>query len=557
MRKSKAILRRVGLGAATAILAGMAVAVGTTVASAATPTLTFSPETGTNQTAITVTSIGFCPSGASSYFDVAITSGSGLSAPANIAPKAAISTASTGATGYTVALGETMATWAQNNNVTTLSGPYVFAWQCFSGALSSTPNASYTGSLDFTSPTTYTDGATTASLAASATGTQAYGTVETLTATISANSGTAAPTGTVQFFDGATAINATGISVTPGTGTSSTATLTLDGIGSDPPLPTSGTHSYTVTFTGTGAFQGSTSSPAQTLTISGSTPTLMLSGPTGTVYDNQTIPLSATVSPAVAGSVNFYAGTTTTGTPLNSSPIPVTSGSPTANYSVPAQSAGSYSYTAEFTPTDTTDVASATSNTVSITVTHFAGATTNQNIVVTVTNGTLTITSSSTPVDLSTPVLNSTASALVATGNINTVTVTDTRAGNIGYTVTGQLTGQFAGTGTVSPTSAVDAISGDNLGWAPVAPTTQGAGQSASAGPAVAAPTTPLTCTGSGTTWTCATNGINLQSKAATLGTAAAGGSYGQILYNAALTLVIPVNTGADTYQDTLTLTAF
>jgi hypothetical protein len=538
--RRRAILNRVGLGAATAILAGMGVAVASTPAFAASG-LTFSPETGTNQTLITVTSVGYCPAG-DTNFDISV-SGSGIDVHPIIAANSALP--AQGPTGYTVALSETMATFASEQSVpATLSGAYVFTFNCFLTSTALSPNGTYTGTLTFTTPTSYTDGSTSTGLGASATGSHAYPTSETLTATV-APAGT---TGTVQFSDGATPVGGA-VSVS-GAGV---AALSLDGAAGDPAVPAVGTHNYAATFTPVPATQngvtlsGSTSGTQQ-LIVTQTTPAITLGASSNSLYTNQTETLTAAVGPpGVSGTVTFYNGATA----LNSSPDPVGAApNNVATYSsqFAASPVGGYNFTAKFTPTDTTDYASNTSNTENVVVTLSPNPTATETIEVTVENGTLTITTPSTPVVMGTPVLNAAASALVSTGALNAVTVSDLRSGDIGYTVTGQLSGDFLGTGNGVPLTAPDAFSGDDLGWAPVAPTTQGPSQSATAGPTVGAPLPPLA---SGHT-----NGTGLLSAAATLGTAAVGGSYGTIIYNAALTLDIPTNVAADLYTDTLTLTA-
>ncbi|MGO8877880.1 MAG: Ig-like domain repeat protein [Acidimicrobiales bacterium] len=538
MRNRRAILRRVALGASTVTLAAMVAVLAGGTAAYAAGGLTFSPETGTNQTLITTTTQGFCPAG-DTNFDISV-SGSGIDVHPIIAANSVLPSA--GPVGYTVALSETMATFASEQSVpATLSGPYVFTFNCFLTSTSLSPNGTFPGTLTFTSPTTYTDGATSTSLVASATGSNPYPTVETLTATV-APAGT---TGTVQFVDGTTNI---GSPVTVSSG--GTATLTLDGAAGDPPVPPVGAHSYTATFTPSPASQNgvtlaSSTSAAQTLTVTPpAAPAATLGASSTSPYSNQTETLTCTVTPGTAGTVTFYNGTTA----LNSSPDPV-GASPNNVATYAAQFAvGSYSFTCQFTPTPSTLYAPVVSSPVAVTVTTSPNPTATELIQVTVANGSLTITTPNTPVVLGTPVLNATATALVASGHLNNATVTDTRAGDIGYTVTGQLSGDFVGSGHPVPAPAPDAFSGDDLGWTPLTPATSGAGQSATAGPAIAAPLPPLAAGH--------TNGINLLSVAATLGTSPAGGSYGSIQYGATLTLDIPTNVGADLYQDTITLTA-
>ena len=468
MRNRRAILRRVALGASTVVLGGMMAAVVGGTAAFAASGLTFSPETGTNLTQITVTTVGFCPTG-NTNDDVTV-SGTGITSHPIIAANSALPAA--GPTGYTLQLSETMSTFASEQSPpATLSGAYVYSFNCFATSTSLSPDQSFTGTLTFTSATTYTDGATSTTLAASATGSKPYPTSETLTATV-APAGT---TGTVQFFDGPAGTTAVGSPVTVSGG--GTAVLSLDGAAGDPAIPAVGSHSYVATFTPAPATQNgvtltTSTSAAQVLTVTQTTPTITLGGSGTSITTIQTETLTCTVGPpGVLGTVTFYNGASA----LNPSPDPVGAApSNVATYS--AQFAvGSYSFTCKFTPTDTTDFGSATSTAFGVTVSASQAASATENIQVTVQNGALTITTStSAAVVLGTPVLNATASALVATGNLNTVTVSDLRAGNLGYTLTGQLSGDFTGSGHPVPASAPDAFSGDDLGWAPSAPVTVG-----------------------------------------------------------------------------------
>jgi hypothetical protein len=214
--------------------------------------------------------------------------------------------------------------------------------------------------LTFTSPTTYTDGSTSTALAASATGSKPYPTAETLTATV-APSGT---TGTVEFADKGTNLGS------PVTVSSGSAVLHLDGAAGDPAVPTVGAHSYTATFTPNPATQNgvafsASTSAAQTLTVTRTTPMVTLGASATSLHTNQTETLTATVKLGVAGSVTFYSGTTA----LNSTPDLV-GAAPNNVATYAAQfAAANYSFTAKFTPTDTTDYGSATSNTEAVSVT--------------------------------------------------------------------------------------------------------------------------------------------------------------------------------------------
>jgi hypothetical protein len=84
----------------------------------------------------------------------------------------------------------------------------------------------------------------------------------TLTATVKPQSGSGVPSGSVEFLDGGTAIGSCASQMLIQGAFSSTATCTLS-------YPAAGTHSITATYLGDSAFSGSTSSPAQTVTVHG------------------------------------------------------------------------------------------------------------------------------------------------------------------------------------------------------------------------------------------------------------------------------------------------
>ena len=85
------------------------------------------PGAGNPGTSLTVTTNGTCPSG-DTNFDVTV-SGTGSTTNPVIAPSATLPTTSTG--GYSVALSETLATFAAGQSPpATLSGAYTFTFNC-------------------------------------------------------------------------------------------------------------------------------------------------------------------------------------------------------------------------------------------------------------------------------------------------------------------------------------------------------------------------------------------------------------------------------------------
>ncbi|MCX5043597.1 Ig-like domain-containing protein [Aldersonia sp. NBC_00410] len=125
--------------------------------------------------------------------------------------------------------------------------------------------------------------------------------------------------GTVQFFDGTTAIG------DPVAVSGSVATLAHE-------FATAGTQSITATFNGVKGFAASTAA-ARTIEVSVPAPdevrtTITLDAP-ATAITGQAVALNATVTPGQAGgSVQFFDGTTAIG-----SPVPVTGGTATLTHS--------------------------------------------------------------------------------------------------------------------------------------------------------------------------------------------------------------------------------
>ncbi|WP_345523768.1 Ig-like domain repeat protein [Nocardioides conyzicola] len=149
----------------------------------------------------------------------------------------------------------------------------------------------------------------------------------TLTATVTAGSGTLA--GTVQFRDGTNLVALK--TLTAGNGTT-TATLTSVAFGA---------HSYTATFVPDGTTHNGSSSPVQVATVLGSTTTTLTADASG-----RTVTLTAVVATdgtAPPGNVTFYRGTTT---PFATAPIVAGTAVLVISDVVP----GDYTYSARYTP---------------------------------------------------------------------------------------------------------------------------------------------------------------------------------------------------------------
>jgi hypothetical protein len=199
--------------------------------------------------------------------------------------------------------------------------------------------AVYAGDTNFTTSTSsalsqVVNQATTTALASSVNPSVSGQTV-TFTATVSPASGTATPTGTVNFLDGTTQIG-TGTLNASGVATFSTSTLTVSG----------SPHSITAVYGGGPNFGGSTSSAVSQVVNQASSTTGLVSSLNPST-SGATVMFTATVT-AVApgtgtptGTVSFLDGTTTIGTgPLNASGV--------ATFSTSTLSVGTHSITGAY-----------------------------------------------------------------------------------------------------------------------------------------------------------------------------------------------------------------
>jgi hypothetical protein len=406
-----------------------------------------------------------------------------------------------------------------------IDGTYTFNLICANGIGGSNSLGTFDGSLtvagaNFTVNVPAAPASTT-TLSVSPSSPQLTGVALTLTANVTS---TAPVAGTMTFKDNATVLNATPATVTGGVATATVNTTTLGG----------GAHSLTAVFTPTdpSVVAASTSSavPFQVNAPAQATTTTLASSPASpTTVD--VVTLSATVSPSAAGTVTFKEGATVVATTS-------TNVGGVFSASLTGLSAGAHTYTADFAPANPAAFLASSSAAATVNVTAFAGASDTETITTSVAAGTLTITAGGPAVDLGQASLNSANTLLVtAPKDINPVTVTDTRAGNVGYSVSG-VAGDFS-------TASGDKINSENLGWTPkvlVTPPTV----NATAGPAVAP--------GNGVA-VGATTGAGLKTSRV-LATAAAGGSLGTAQYGATLVLQAPTSSKAGTYSTTLTLTA-
>jgi LPXTG-site transpeptidase (sortase) family protein len=187
--------------------------------------------------------------------------------------------------------------------------------------------------------------ATTTGLASSA-NPSTYGQSVTFTATVNVVApGAGAPTGTVEFFDGATSL---GTGTLNGSGQATFSTSALDVAGSP--------HSITATYNGDAHFSSSTSSAVSQVVQQATTSTSLASSANPSVF-GQSVTFTATVSSSTGtptGTVEFFDGATSLGTAtldgsgqatLTTSILSVTSHSITATYAGSTNYAGSTSST--------------------------------------------------------------------------------------------------------------------------------------------------------------------------------------------------------------------
>ena len=372
----------------------------------------------------------------------------------------------------------------------------------------------------------------------------AFGAPVAISSVVTQASGSAKPTGSVQFSDASGNIGSPVAVDAAGNASLTTSTLS------------SGAHNISAAFTGTGGFSNSASTAAATVTVgaapAGPTTTVLTVSPSA-VFTTSSIVLSASEAPSVAGSFVFsgFPGGPT-------APIAASSGA--ATFTVGVLPAGSYSFVATFTPTNLA-ANTASSDTKAVTVSAGAPATQVgiEFVEVTVSNGTLNLTVQGFPTNVASPttktvgpptnivflsnaVLNASATLLTATGNIIPVVVTDTRAGNLGYVVTGHLE-DFTGPAGV--------INAQNVGWVPAFVSSSRGADGITNGGLVDG---GVTAAANGVA--AAAPGILGLKDTPKLFTALPGHSNGQVVYGAALDLKAPTSTLPGAYEAVLTLTA-
>jgi hypothetical protein len=523
---------RVGVVAAAVAAAG-AFAAGPAMAAedpgANLGSLSFSPSSGVGQTNFSLVTSGGCPSGATNIVGFINSAANGWT-DVVLVSNTSNNISTTGS--FTVGVSNNLANTANANTLVLGPGRYDIFLRC-QNRLATTNFGSFSGSInvgaapggDFTQApysTVVTNVDTTTSNVTATPNSGASGSAIALSASVAANSGSAIPTGEVDFFDGA---NQVGTATLDGTGLASTSTSGL-GIGA---------HSITAKYVGATGFNASQSATGTPVTITAGAPvlTVKVNGTAvtspATASATDTVLLSASVGGA--GTCEFFDGTTSLGT------APASAG--TCSKSLGSLPAKAYSFTAAFTPTGSATVSSA-AFALTVNAASTGGAVT-ENINVTVPAGGLTISlndGQDGEVNLSTPTLRPEGDYLTAGGSLDPVKVVDTRVGSAaGWEVRGALTGDFTGQ-DVSNTGA--SIKAENLGWSPSAPFATSANQVITPGPVVAPATPPLESSAAST-------GDGLASSRV-LATASSGHARGTAVLGADLALTIPTSTLSGAY---------
>ncbi|MFI7585512.1 hypothetical protein ACIB24_00385 [Spongisporangium articulatum] len=510
-------LKRTAAVAAVALVGSLAVGMGTAQAATTVGSVIGPAVQGSTGTPFSVRTTAACPAGSTNRYGVIDAAGW------NAVPAIGADVPTSGMTS-SINMADNLTGLAQANGVTLADGNYTLTIICEDGNADAT--GQFVGSFVVSgSGANYLFNKLATSIgnvSVTPPSPQNVGTPVNVSVAFSGN-----PAGSVQFKDNgndlgsavAVAANATAASLTG---------VTLTGP----------SHSLTAVFTPTDAAGYTTATSATPTSYTIITPAVNTSiafgatTPASPTY-GQTIVLKAVVSPAAAGTVTFKEGSTTVGSGV----VNTTTGEATA--SIVGATQATHTYSASFVPSDPSayNPSSTTADEVVV-----VGAptvpTATENITVAVAAGTLTITAGGQTVDLGTLALNS-SNTLLASGttDLNTVTVTDTRAGSLGWNVNG-IVGEFSN-------AAGDKINSANLGWTPRVLTTN-TGQTVTP----AAATAPAAGVAVG-----ATSTAGLQT-AKSLASSPAGASVGTATVTAGLLMQAPTTTKPGQYNSVLTLTA-
>jgi hypothetical protein len=371
-------------------------------------------------------------------------------------------------------------------------------------------------------------------LATSVASPQNSGTSIDLTATVTADTGTDTPVGSVEFFDGASSL---GTAAVNGSGVATKSNVVL-------PV---GSHTlkavYTPTNTVALAFNTSTS-PDKPFVINGiATNTAASATPNGDV--THAVDLTATVTPlGVTGNVVFKDGATTIGNDA------ITAGDNVANLSFTFTTPGSHTVTAFFTPDAGSSNYSASQGSITFSLDPPSGVSTDdQTVTATIPPGTITVTTPYTPanpLDLGTVNLNTALTGYLGSAPFQHINVLDTRSGAQPWTLTAIAGDLGDGAGHF--------INGQNLGLTNLLPETANVLPNRNNNPGLGT----ITATDNPVPATPVQAGV--------VGTAGLGGAQHVVLsstqgpadawYSGTLTLFAPTTTTTGVYTGTITFTA-
>lgn len=443
--------------------------------------------------------------------------------------------------GFAITAGNTFKDIFQAAGVVSPSGQYTVKVFC-QNAPGNIQFGEYVGLMNFT-PTATFDGSYTTSVPATPTTTtvapiapSTFGSPVTLTANVSP-----AAAGTVQFKDGGVNLGS------PQTVSGGVATFTTSSLNA-------GTHPITAVFTpaNPAQFDGSSDLTAENAVVNAASTSVAITG-NGSTTQFSPATFTATVTPAGAnGSVQFKIDGANAG-----SPVAVSGG--IATYTTAALSVTTHTVDATFIPANG-NYATSDAPQVNHAVTAFSGASTTEQINAQVDNGALTISvEGDAVVDLHAPAssgiapgdpqypfaqINAGGDLLQAEGDLDTVVITDTRAGDPGWAATGIVSNFTNPSGSNGATS----VSAFNLGWDPAIVSSAANQVGITDGPLVAPDTLPSV-------------GAPQSNLALGLGAARAfatttdNNGNGTAKVGAALKLNLPTDVAAGTFTATLTFT--
>lgn len=411
--------------AATLATAGLSVATATPASAAILGPVTVSPASGDDSTLFGGSATTDCPADTAE-------SGWFVEGPNIGTQEAAIGAGPTNGDGAQSFSGASIANLKANNAGSfTTNSVYRIVFACVSapdGVVRDTyeANLNYTagGAGAFTITAPPVADRTSATTLTAAPSTVESGNPVELTADVTPSTGADNATGSVEFFNGATSLGSDNTLTSNGVATLATAALPV------------GTNSVTAVFTpaaGSGV-TGSTS-PATTVTVTpvparSTTSALTVTPVSGPAYQAITLTCNVTASTGqAAGTANF----TNNGVAIGSAPV--TDGAPAVLTTSAASAPGAHDYVCTFVGTG--PYSNSTSNTVAASFTQAGATPDEQTITVDIPTGVITITTPYTPANplyLGVATLDASDSTYSASAAFDKVVITDTRAGNLGFT---------------------------------------------------------------------------------------------------------------------------